>query len=292
MTLSKRNQPCWCGSKKKWKHCHFPQIDHRQSALPDVSRWGISLKTAEQIAGIRRACQIAVMICDELCERAQVGTRLCELEEYSRARHREVGAIPAPLHYGTPPFPASICTSLNEVVCHGIPDQTRLQVGDILNVDVTVNYQGYFGDCSKMCTLLPMVDERIRVVETSLECLRLAIDGLRPGGTVGEIGSTIAKHAEAKKCGVVDIFVGHGIGLNFHEPPNIPHFANRSKIPLVPGMVFTIEPMINAGVKDVDIDSKDQWTARTRDRRASAQWEHTLLITESGAEVLTPWRGW
>ncbi len=291
MSISKRNQPCWCGSGKKWKHCHFPT----QGALGTrerVNRWGVILKTDEQIAGIRSACKLAVQICDELCARAVVGTHLQELERYSQMRHRELGARPAPLHYGDPPFPASICISLNDVVCHGIPDQTPLQIGDILNIDVTVHFRGYFGDCSKMVALSPCSDERTRVVETSLECLRQAVNVLRPGGTVGEIGTAIEKCAHARHCSVVDVFVGHGIGLGFHEPPNIPHYANQSKVALSPGMVFTIEPMINAGVKEVEIDATDCWTARTRDRRASAQWEHTLLITEQGCEVLTPWRGW
>lgn len=245
------------------------------------------IKTAEQIAGIRRACQTAALILKELIERAKVGSTLQELDDYSIKRHSELNVVPAPLHYGHPPFPGSICTSINEVICHGIPDQTRLQSGDIVNIDVTVQQDGYFGDCSAMVCLLPCHEERLRVVQTSLECLDLAIGILRPGVVVGQIGQTIQQHAHSRRCSVVDAFVGHGTGVAFHEPPNIPHFANDSRVALLPGMIFTIEPMINAGVKGAVIDPNDGWTAKTRDGRASAQWEHTILMTQKGCEVLT-----
>lgn len=283
----RRNDFCWCGSQRKWKQCHWPAhspISLRQSL---AKSWGVALKSDEQVAGIRQACQIAAQILDELCARAIVGTSLLELDAYCRQRHVDFGATPAPLHYGDPPFPASLCISLNDVVCHGIPGKQCLQPGDILNIDVTAIKEGYFGDCSRMVLLEPCSSERRLVTETSLECLELAIKACRPGAVIKDIGQVIEQHAHAKGCSVVDAFVGHGIGLAFHETPNIPHFANQSKHPLIPGMVFTIEPMINAGLKNVDIDPVDQWTARTSDKRASAQWEHTILIDESGCEVLT-----
>lgn len=274
----RRNEPCWCKSGKKWKYCHFPKGQKTEGPL---------IKTLDQIGGVRRACQMAALILKELQERAQIGTALQELDDYSKARHKELGAIPAPLAYGHPPFPGSICTSLNEVICHGIPDQTRLKMGDILNIDVTVQLDGFFGDCSAMVCLMPCADERTRVVQTSRECLDLAIAILGPEVRVGKIGQIIQKHAHSRNCSVVDAFVGHGTGLAFHEPPNIPHFANESQVRLLPGMIFTIEPMINAGVKEAVIDPLDGWTARTKDGRASAQWEHTILITQKGCEVLT-----
>lgn len=283
----RRNDLCWCGSKKKWKQCHWPTCCPKSSRQSLAKSWGVSLKCGEQLTGIRRACQIAAQILDELCARAVVGVQLLELDAYCRQRHLDFGATPAPLHYGHPPFPASLCISINEVVCHGIPGSQRLQVGDILNIDVTAIKDGYFGDCSKMVMLNPCSEERRLVTETSRECLELAIKACRPGATIGDIGQVIENHAHARGCSVVDAFVGHGIGLAFHEPPNIPHFANKSQHPFIPGMVFTIEPMINAGLKSVDIDPVDKWTAKTSDKRASAQWEHTLLIDESGCEVLT-----
>lgn len=274
----RRNEPCWCKSGKKWKHCHFPKTNRSN---------GVLIKTDEQIRGIRRASQTAATLLRELCSMAQIGTRLRQLDEYSKERHLQLNARPAPLGYGQPPFPGSICTSLNEVICHGIPDDTLLKEGDILNIDVTVELDGYFGDCSAMVSLHPLSDERSKVVKTSKECLDLAIEILRPGIKVGQIGQVIEKYAHSRDCSVVDAFVGHGTGVHFHEPPNIPHFANYSPITLLPGMIFTIEPMINAGVKEAVIDPKDHWTARTEDGRASAQWEHTLLITTQGCEILT-----
>lgn len=212
-----------------------------------------------------------------------------ELDEYCRQLHREANAIPAALNYGKPPFPKSLCISLNEVICHGIPGDRVLKDGDILNIDVASIYKGFIGDCSRMVTIGKVSDERQLVVDVSYECLMRAIAILKPGIPVKDIGEVIQSYAESKGCSVVHQFIAHGVGVRFHEGPHVPHNRNNNSIILIPGMTFTIEPMINAGVADAVIDKADGWTATTGDGRASAQWEHTLLITETGHEVLTPW---
>lgn len=285
-----RNDPCWCGSEKKWKKCHYPQKPAESSlslAQRYKKQYGIILKTPEQIKGIRRACQITAEILDELCKVAKEGVTTLELDELSRELHRKRGVIPAPLHYGAPPFPKTICTSLNEVICHGIPDQRPLREGDIMNIDVSCIVDGFFGDCSRMVTIGAVSPKKQLVVDVSLESLHRAIAICSPGAFIWQIGEAIEDYATAQGCSVVNQFVGHGVGVAFHEAPEIPHHYNELKIELVPGMTFTIEPMINAGVREGVIDAFDHWTARTKDGQPSAQWEHTVLITESGCEVLT-----
>jgi methionyl aminopeptidase len=265
-------------------------MSHQQLAERYRKSYGILLKTKEQIAHIRKACALAAHILDETCKQAKAGVTTEELNRFAHQMHIEAGAIPAPLGYGYPPFPKSICTSLNDVICHGIPDQTPLKEGDILNIDVTCLLNGFYGDCSQMVTIGKVSEEKQRVVDTSYECLMRSIAILRPGLLVCEIGKAIEDYATTKNCSVVNQFVGHGVGVEFHEPPQIPHHYNHVKIPLATGMIFTIEPMINAGTALGYIDPKDHWTARTNDGKPSAQWEHTILITETGYEILTPWK--
>ena len=283
-----RNDSCWCGSGQKWKKCHYPQLPSTEPlAKRYLKEFGILLKTPEQIDKIRTACQITSKILDRLCKEAKAGVTTLHLDELSRELHREYGVIPAPLGYGSPPYPKTICTSLNEVICHGIPDNRPLQEGDILNIDVSCIFEGYFGDTSRMVAIGAITEEKQRVIDVSLECLLRAIKVCRPGGEVWEIGQAIEDYAATKNCSVVNQFVGHGVGIAFHEAPEIPHHYNRLQIPFAPGMIFTIEPMINAGVREGMIDPKDGWTVRTKDGKPSAQWEHTVLITESGHEILT-----
>lgn len=293
-----RNDFCWCGSGKKWKKCHFPkESTGEQPALsPEALKrlyrnsYDILLKTEEQIDGIRRACVVTSEILDALCRHAKAGVTTLELDELCRLLHKEAGAVPACLNYGQPPFPKSLCISLNEVICHGIPDKTVLKEGDILNIDVASIYNGYFGDCSRMVVIGKVSPEKQLVVDVSYECLMRAIDILKPGIPVSAIGNVIDLYATSQGCSVVYQFVAHGVGIKFHEGPQVPHCKNNNKIILVPGMTFTIEPMINAGVSDAVIDPTDGWVARTADGKPSAQWEHTLLITEAGHEILTPWK--
>lgn len=250
----------------------------------------IILKDAKQIAGIRKACVITSQILDEICSLAKEGVTTRYLDEQCRKLAKEAGARPASLNYGKPPFPAALCTSVNEVVCHGIPDDRPLQQGDIVNIDFWSIVDGYFGDCSKMVMIGPVSADKQRVVDCAYDALMASIAILKPGVLVSEIGNVIDKIARKVGCSVVDQFAAHGLGMDYHEEPVIPHCRNRVHIPFVPGMIFTIEPMINAGRKQAIIDPKDGWTARTIDNSPSAQWEHTLLITDTGHEILTPWK--
>lgn len=288
-----RNDICWCGSGKKWKKCHFPDPG-KIRVSEDVKKiylkkYQIILKDEPQIAGIREACRLSSYILDETCKKAAAGVTTKELNDFAHSLHVEAGAIPGSLGYGYPPFPASICTSLNEVICHGIPNNVPLKDGDIINIDVALLYKGFYGDNSRMVVIGKTTPERQLVVDVAYECLMRSIKILKPGVLVSAIGETIESYANSKGCSVVHQFVAHGVGVDFHENPQVPHCRNRVDIKLVPGMTFTIEPMINAGVRDAVIDSKDGWVARTADGKASAQWEHTVLITEGGVEILTPW---
>ncbi len=285
-----RNDPCWCGSGNKWKKCHFPLENSSESgalAQKYFKTYGIVLKNTKQIEGIKKACRLTAQILKATCSMAKEGITTNELNTFAEKLHAEAGAKAAPLGYGSPPFPKSICTSLNEVICHGIPNDVPLQNGDFLNIDVSCILNGFFGDCSAMVAIGEVSEEKKRVMDVSLECLTRSIAILRPGLLICEIGKTIEDYATAHQCSVVNQFVGHGVGLAFHEPPEIPHHYNQNKTPLAPGMIFTIEPMINAGVRSGHVDAKDQWTVRTDDSRPSAQWEHTVLITEDGYEILT-----
>lgn len=285
-----RNDNCWCGSGKKWKKCHFPATGKNEETLRRdeyLKKYGILLKTKEQIAGIRRSCKLAAQILDKTCKMAKAGITTNQLNDFAHRLHLEAGAIPAPLGYGTPPFPKSICTSLNDTICHGIPNDEPLKSGDILNIDVTCILDGYFGDCSKMVAIGEIDAEKQRVMDVSYECLMQSIQILKPGLLICEIANVIEPYAIAHQCSVVYQFVGHGTGVHFHEAPQIPHHLNKIRVPLAEGMTFTIEPMINAGVASGYVDTKDQWTAKTNDGKPSAQWEHTLLITENGYEILT-----
>jgi methionyl aminopeptidase len=286
--MIQRNDPCWCGSGQKWKKCHYPVIPQAHTLAHDYQKqYGILLKTPEQIEGIRNSCKLAASILKATCKMAKAGVTTNQLNDFADELHRKAHAIPAPLGYGHPPFPKSICTSLNEVICHGIPDDQPLIEGDIVNIDVTCILNGYYGDCSAMVEIVNVSEEKRLVVEVSKECLRRSIEILKPGIPVNAIGQVIEDYASERGCSVVNQFVGHGVGLGFHEPPQIPHHYNDIGIPLTPGMTFTIEPMINAGLREGMIDPVDRWTTRTVDGKPSAQWEHTVLITATGHEILT-----
>jgi methionyl aminopeptidase len=265
----------------------MPQTDFKGLAREYKKHFDILLKTPEQIEGIRNSCKLAASILQATCKMAKAGVTTNQLNDFADKLHQKAGAIPAPLGYGEPPFPKSICTSLNDVICHGIPDDQPLVEGDIVNIDITCILNGYYGDCSAMVEIEKVSPEKHKVVQVSKECLRRAIQILKPGVLVNEIGKTIEDYAREHHCSVVNQFVGHGVGVGFHEPPQIPHHYNNIEIPLVEGMTFTIEPMINAGVREGIIDPVDQWTTRTVDGKPSAQWEHTILITPTGYEILT-----
>ncbi len=283
-----RNDPCWCGSGQKYKKCHYPSLPPDSVKTLYLKQYGIKLKDPEQIDGIRKAGHLAANILTEVCKIAKAGVTTDELNDLSTKLHKEAGAIPAALGYGNPPFSKGICTSINEVVCHGIPGPRALVDGDIVNIDVTSILNGYYGDCSMMVAIGKIDDEKRRVVEAAYEGLMNSIKIIRPGVPLFQLAEEIEKSAAKYSCSVVYQFVGHGVGIDFHEAPQIPHHHNKLNIPLVSGMTFTIEPMINAGVPDAII-ARDKWTASTADGKPSAQWEHTILVTDTGYEILTPW---
>ncbi|MGR3951332.1 MAG: methionyl aminopeptidase [Chlamydia sp.] len=296
-----RNDNCWCGSKKKWKKCHFPElpadsaIDAKPAGREAIAvryrkEWGIILKNEQQIEGCRQAGHLAALILDEVALLATPGTTTNELNRYAHERMISLGAKPAPLGYGKPPFPKSICTSLNEVICHGIPNEAPLHKGDIINIDISLFLNGFCGDCGKMVAVGGGAsEERKRVFDSSLQALQESVAIIRPNASLAKIGDIIQNVSDSYRTSVVQDFVGHGIGAKMHEAPNVYHFRNELHIPLASGMIFTIEPMINAGAHQHIIDPHDKWTARTVDNRPSAQWEHTVLVTDVGYEILTPW---
>lgn len=247
----------------------------------------------DDIARMREAGRLAASVLDMIGEHVQPGVTTGELNDLChRMITEELDCIPAPLNYsngpGTPPFPKSICTSVNHVVCHGIPSAKKvLKSGDAVNIDVTVIKDGFHGDTSKMFFAGKPSVLAERLVRVTQECLYRGIEAVRAGARLGDIGHAIQSHAESNHFSVVREFCGHGIGRTFHDEPQVVHYGRpNTGMVLEEGMTFTIEPMINAGKRHVKI-LPDQWTVVTKDHKLSAQWEHTLLVTTSGAEVLT-----
>jgi methionyl aminopeptidase len=247
----------------------------------------IIIKTPDQIEGIRRSSQLAGQTLEYIKPFVNEGVSTEFLDQKIDAYIRENGAIPATLGYSG--YPKSCCISLNEVVCHGIPSaKTILRNGDILNIDVTTILNGYFGDTSKMFTIGQVSATALDLIEVTKHCLDLGIQQVRPGNQFGNIGFAISKYVKMKGYSVVYEFCGHGVGIEFHEEPQIDHTSRRNTGPTMkPGMIFTIEPMINQGRPGTVVDKHDNWTARTIDNKLSAQFEHTILVTENGFEVLT-----
>lgn len=248
----------------------------------------ISIKTPEEIDLMRVSGRLAAEVLEMIGPHVQPGISTGELD---RICHdyivNQQAAIPAPLNYNG--FPKSICTSVNHVICHGIPsDDKVLKDGDIINIDVTVIKDGFHGDTSKMFLVGEVAPHAQKLVSTTQEALYLAIDMVRPGVRLGDIGHAIQQYAEKRHYSVVREYCGHGIGRIFHEEPQVLHYGRPGTgLALVPGMTFTIEPMINAGSRYTRLSKKDGWTVTTKDRRLSAQWEHTLAVLEDGCEVLT-----
>jgi len=248
----------------------------------------ITIKTPDEIEKMRIAGKLASDVLDMIGEHVKKGVTTDELDRICHDYIVNVqGAIPAPLNYGNPPFPKSICTSVNHVICHGIPSDKKLKDGDVLNIDVTVIKNGYHGDTSKMFVVGKPSILAERLIRVTQECLYKGIRMVRPGMRLGDIGHAIQKHAENYNYSIVREYCGHGIGAVFHEDPQVVHYGepNTGEV-LVEGMCFTIEPMVNAGRRFSKI-LPDKWTVVTKDRSLSAQWEHTLLVTAAGVEVLT-----
>jgi methionyl aminopeptidase len=256
------------------------------SALLQNRRNGhIKLHGAEGFGAMRKAGALTAQALDLLTERVRPGVTTAALDRFAYEFARDHGAYPAPLHYRG--YRKAICTSINHVVCHGIPDEKPLRDGDILNIDVTLIVDGWHGDASRMYVAGEAPRRAQRLIDVTYECLVRGIAAVKPGATTGDIGYAIQSYAESERCSVVRDFCGHGLGRLFHDEPNILHVGRRGEgIPLRPGMFFTIEPMINLGGPGVKVLS-DGWTAVTRDRSLTAQFEHTVGVTETGVEIFT-----
>ncbi len=281
-----RNDPCPCGSGKKYKKCCAGNAkDRGPRQHPDKPK--IRLKSPADIAGIRRAGALVIETLARVEKHLKPGITTDSINTLVHKFTLENDATPAPLHYRG--YPKSVCVSVNEVICHGIPDERVLKDGDIVNVDVTSILNGYYADANRTFFIGTPGDDALKIVSVARQCLREGMDMVRPGHTIGDIGWAIQTYAESQGCSVVREFVGHGIGYDFHEPPQVPHYGRRNEgIRLVPGMVFTIEPMINLGGHEL-IVMDDHWTAVTKDRSLSAQFEQTMVVTETGYESLTPY---
>jgi methionyl aminopeptidase len=245
------------------------------------------IKTPEQIEGIRRSGLITTGALDLIEREIRAGMSTQEINDLVHEYTISHGGIPAPLNYEG--FPKSVCTSINEVVCHGIPSEYEiLEEGDIINVDVTTILDGYYSDASRMFIIGKTSQENQKLVDVAKECLQIGMQAAKPYGFVGDIGYAIQQHAKKNGFSVVRDLSGHGVGLEFHEEPDIDHYGRKGTgMLLVPGMVFTIEPMINMGDWHVFVDEDDDWTVVTEDELPSAQWEHTFVMTENGLEILT-----
>ena len=287
MTSLTRNDICWCGSGKKYKKCHMEQdifISNMEIKVGYKIPRDI-MKTEEQIDGIRKSCKLTHEILDMVGQRIKVGVTTNEINTWVHEYTVQHNAYPAPLGYGG--FPKSVCTSINDVICHGIPDDTVLKDGDIVNVDVSCILDGYYGDASRMYIIGEGSKEAVDLVRVSKECLELGIEQVKPFNTLGDIGCAIQEHAESLGYSVVYDYGGHGVGVEFHEEPFVPHIGKKGEGSiLLPNMTFTIEPMINIGGPESDV-LEDDWTAVTTDGSLSSQWEHTILVTETGYEILT-----
>lgn len=283
-----RNDLCWCGSKKKYKHCH-EAFDQRREAealkghmVPDNSM----IKTPEQIEGIKESSRINTAVLDYVGEHIKAGISTGEIDRWVHEVTTSRGGSAAPL--GFDGFPKSVCTSINEQVCHGIPsDKVILKDGDIINVDASTCYKGYYSDASRMYCIGEVSPEKKRLVQVVHECVELGLKEVKPWGFLGDMAQAVQDHAQANGYRVVEEIGGHGVGLEFHEEPWIGYVGKRgTDLMMAPGMVFTIEPMINMGTKEVYVDEEDNWTVRTVDGKPSAQWEIMVLVTEDGHEVL------
>ncbi|MFZ0241887.1 MAG: type I methionyl aminopeptidase [Desulfobacterales bacterium] len=284
-----RNDPCPCGSGKKYKKCC---LGHDGQAVEDIqtvylTKYNIRLKDEKAVEGIRAAGRLVLETLDLVHAAIRPGIATDLINELVHEYTVKNGGIPAPLNYRG--FPKSVCVSVNEVICHGIPGTRELRAGDIVNVDITTIRDGYFADANKTFFVGTPGSDAVKIVNVARQCLRLGMEMVRPGNTLGDIGFAIQQYAERQGCSVVREFVGHGVGYEFHESPQVPHFGRRGEgLALVPGMVFTIEPMINLGERYLHVLA-DDWTAVTRDGSLSAQFEQTILVTGDGFESLTPY---
>ena len=285
MQLKKKRWHCLPGQEPTEMDLKIMALEKKGKLVPTRDM----IKTPEQIEGIRKSGIVNTGCLDAVAEAIHVGMNTQEIDDICMQYCKDHNAIPACLNYEG--YPKSVCTSINEVVCHGVPKKEDiLQEGDIINVDMTTIVDGYYADASRMFIIGKTTPEKERLVRVAKECLEIGAEAAKPYSFVGDIGHAIQKHAEKNGYGVVRDLCGHGVGIEFHEQPDIVHYGHRGTgMLLVPGMVFTIEPMINMGTWKVFIDAEDPygWEVITGDEKPSAQWEHTFVMTEHGLEILT-----
>ncbi len=288
MELLERNAPCWCGSGKKYKKCHYnfdeklKLYESKGVLIPSHDM----IKTPEQIAGIKESAKVNIEILDYVAEHIKEGVTTQEIDNWVADITAKAGAVAAPLNYDG--FPKSVCTSINEQVCHGIPsDDIVLKDGDIINVDVSTILNGYYSDSSRMFCIGNVSEEKKKLVEVTRQCVEKGLEQVKPWGYLGDMSQAVYEHAHANGYSVVREIGGHGIGLEFHEDPWVGYIGKAGTgMLLVPGMMFTIEPMINMGSHEIFVDDTDRWTIYTEDGKPSAQWEIMVLVTEQGCEVI------
>lgn len=283
-----RNDPCWCGCGRKYKVCHeafdakiakFASQGHKVPGREII-------KTPEQIEGIKESCKINIEVLDYIEKTIHAGMSTAEIDKIVYDMTTQMGGIPAPLNYEG--FPYSVCTSLNDQVCHGFPSEdVILQDGDIINVDCSTILNGYFSDSSRMFCIGEVSPEKKKLVEVTKECVYKGLEEVKPWGFLGDMGQAVHDHAFANGYTVVREIGGHGVGLKFHEDPWVGYNTKRgTDMVMAPGMIFTIEPMVNMGKVGIYIDEENDWEVYTEDGLPSAQWEIMVLVTEDGHEVL------
>lgn len=284
-----RNEPCWCGSGKKYKKCHAAIDERLQECYLNGQEviYRRLLKTPEDIEGIKRSAAINVGVLDMVAERIAPGVTTAEVDQWIYDYTVEHGGIPADLNYEG--FPKSVCTSINDVVCHGIPSERDvLREGDIVNVDCSTILDGYFSDSSRMFCIGEVSPERKKLVDVTRESIQRGLAQVKPWNTLGDMAHAVQTYVEENGFNVVREFGGHGIGKEFHEDPFVSHVGEPGEgVVLAPGMCFTIEPMVNAGGADIDMNDPNGWTVRTADGSDSAQWEVQLVVTDTGYELLS-----
>ena len=283
------NSKCWCGSEKTYKECHF-DFDRKLAKMSKNHKMIVPpkdlIKTNKDIELIKKAAEINTRVLDEVAKIITSGINTEEINELVHNLTISLGGIPAPLNYNG--YPKSVCTSVNDVVCHGIPSPNHILVdGDIINVDCTTIVEGHYADASRMFIIGEVADEVKLLVDKTKEAIDLVVKNLKPFQTVGDIGYMISKFIHSYGFSIVREVGGHGVGNDFHEEPYVAHVGKKDEgMIIVPGMVFTIEPMVNMGKRHVYLDSNDNWTIYTVDGSLSAQWEYTVLMTENGLEII------
>ena len=283
-----RNDPCWCGSGKKYKKCHIDfdeKIEEFEVAGHIVPSHEI-LKNAEQIEKIKESAKINIAVLDYVAEHIKAGISTAEIDKWVYDITTKMGGVPAPLNFEG--FPKSVCTSINNEVCHGIPSEdVIIKDGDIINVDVSTNLNGYFSDSSRMFCIGNVSEENRKLVEETKNAVYKGLKQVKPWGFLGDMGQAVNDYVKSKGYSVVREVGGHGIGLEFHEDPWVSYISKKgTEMLMVPGMIFTIEPMVNAGKPDIFVDEDNGWTIYTEDNSMSAQWEIQVLVTEDGYEII------